>query len=199
MTPLTEDRWAARGCLLTLGLEASSRSCGLMRELRLSRRLAGMIYCSHKGLDESDVSAGGARSAYHASDENTNDQVKENLFYACTNAKSTFPALTAAPPMHVDLNGLSPHTALAALTQPSHLPFVMSIVCPWVAALSSNLASPEAPDVDVGWPPHCSMVPAMPPQIWRRATLILCEFSWLERDVSWVLRVGGRCRMVSRG
>lgn len=79
--------------------------------------------------------------------------------------------------MHVLLKGESPHTALPALTQPSHRPFVISIVCPEVAALRMNLAVPEAPVVFVGFPPHCSIFPAIPPQIERRATLM----SWSTR------------------
>lgn len=94
------------------------------------------------------------------------------LPYAALSVKSTFPALTSAPPIHVLVNGVSPQTALAALTHPSHLPFVISIVCPEVAALSVNFAVPDSPVVVVGSPPHCSIVPAIPPQMARRATLI---------------------------
>lgn len=92
--------------------------------------------------------------------------VRENL---------TFPLFISAPPMHVLVNGLSPHTALAARMHPSHRPFVISIVCPAVAASNDRSAPPDAPVVFVGFPWHCSILPAMPPQIERRATLI----SWL--------------------
>jgi hypothetical protein len=67
----------------------------------------------------------------------------------------TFPAFIAAPPMQVNLAGESPHTALTALTHPSHLPLVISIVWPLVAALRVNLAVPDTPVVLVGFPPHC--------------------------------------------
>lgn len=89
--------------------------------------------------------------------------------------KSTLSALTSDPPMQVLVNGLSPHVALAAATHASHLPFVISIVCPAVAAVSVNLAVPDVPVVVAGLPAHCSMVPAMPPQMSRRATLMSCE------------------------
>jgi hypothetical protein len=74
--------------------------------------------------------------------------------------------------MHVLVNGESPQTALAALTHPSQRPFVISIVCPDVAAVRVNFAVPEAPVVVCGEPPHCSIVPEIPPQIERRATLM---------------------------
>jgi hypothetical protein len=104
-------------------------------------------------------------------------------YVAAVRAKSTFPAFTSAPPIHVLVNGLFPHVALAALTQPSHLPLVISMVCPAVAALSVNFAVPDSPVVVVGSPPHCSMVPAIPPQMESRATLmswstsVLCDVS----------------------
>jgi hypothetical protein len=100
-----------------------------------------------------------------------------HIYEFAESVKSTFPALTSAPPIHVLVNGVSPHTALAALTHPSHRPFVMSIVCPEVAAVNTNLAVPEAPVVVVGLPAHCSIVPAMLPQMESRATLI----SWSTR------------------
>jgi hypothetical protein len=74
--------------------------------------------------------------------------------------------------MHVLVNGESPQTALAALTQPSQRPFETSIVCPDVAALRVNFAVPEAPVVLAGEPWHCSIFPEIPPQIERRATLM---------------------------
>ena len=104
-------------------------------------------------------------------------------YVAAVRTKSTFPAFTSAPPIHVLVNGLFPHVALAALTQPSHLPLVISMVCPAVAALSVNFAVPDSPVVVVGSPPHCSMVPAIPPQMESRATLmswstsVLCDVS----------------------
>jgi hypothetical protein len=88
------------------------------------------------------------------------------------NWKFTLFLFAFAPPIQVLVNGLSPHTALAALTQPSHLPLVMIMVVPAVATSRSKRAVPEIPVVDVGWPPHCSIVPAMPPQMERRATLM---------------------------
>jgi hypothetical protein len=95
--------------------------------------------------------------------------------YAALSTKFTFPAFTSAPPIHVLVNGVSPQTALAARTQPSHLPFVISIVCPFVAAVRTNFAVPDSPVVVVGAPAHCSIVPAMEPQMERRATLISWE------------------------
>jgi hypothetical protein len=74
--------------------------------------------------------------------------------------------------MHVLVNGEFPQTALAALTHPSQRPLVTSIVCPDVAAVRVNFAVPEAPVVVSGEPPHCSIFPAIPPQIERRATLM---------------------------
>jgi hypothetical protein len=84
--------------------------------------------------------------------------------------------------MHVLVNGVSPHKALAALTQPSHRPLVISIVCPLVAALKLNFAVPEAPVVFVGFPAHCSIVPAMLPQMESKATLMSWETSVLFID-----------------
>lgn len=51
---------------------------------------------------------------------------------------------------------------------------------PAVSTWRFNCASPEAPVVVVGCPWHCSIVPAMPPQIERMATLM----SWLFRVLS---------------
>jgi hypothetical protein len=57
------------------------------------------------------------------------------------------------------------------------------MVCPTVAALSVNFAVPDSPVVVVGSPPHCSMVPDIPPQMESRATLmswstsVLCDVS----------------------
>jgi len=102
-----------------------------------------------------------------------------NIYELAERVKSTFPALTSAPPIHVLVNGVSPHTALAALTHPSHRPLVISIVCPEVAAFNTNFAVPEAPVVVVGLPAHCSIVPAMLPQMERRATLMSWETSVL--------------------
>lgn len=76
--------------------------------------------------------------------------VTESTAYAALNVNCTFPALTFAPPMHVLVSGELPQTARAALTQPSHLPFVMSIVWPAVAALRANFAVPDSPVVLVG-------------------------------------------------
>lgn len=44
------------------------------------------------------------------------------------------------------------------------------MVCPAVAALKVNNAVPEAPVVVSGFPPHCSIVPAIPPQMASWAT-----------------------------
>jgi hypothetical protein len=74
--------------------------------------------------------------------------------HAAVSEKATFPEFPFAPPIHVVVKGLSPQTALAARTQPSQRPFVISIVWPAVTALRVNLASPEAPVVVVGEPPH---------------------------------------------
>ncbi|TGO78191.1 hypothetical protein BELL_0075g00070 [Botrytis elliptica] len=76
------------------------------------------------------------------------------MYQSYKSSKSTLPAFTFAPPMQVLVKGLSPHTALAALIHPSHLPFVISIVWPDVAALSFKRAVPDSPVVDVGSPPH---------------------------------------------
>lgn len=78
--------------------------------------------------------------------------VRRLIYEFADRVKSTFPALTSAPPIHVLVKGVSPQTALAALTQPSHRPFVISIVCPEVAAFKVNFAVPEAPVVLVGAP-----------------------------------------------
>jgi hypothetical protein len=77
------------------------------------------------------------------------------------------------------VNGLSPQTALAALIHPSQRPLVMIIVVPAVSTSKSRRAVPEIPEVLVGWPPHCWMAPAMPPQMERRATLMSWDFSVL--------------------
>lgn len=61
-------------------------------------------------------------------------------------------------------------TDLAAATHPSQRPLVMSIVPE--TAFRLKMASPLLPVVDVGFPRHCSIVPAIPPQIERRATWV---------------------------
>jgi hypothetical protein len=54
--------------------------------------------------------------------------------------------------MQVLVKGLSPHTALAALIQPSHRPLEMLIVWPGVAALKDKAAVPDLPVVLWGFP-----------------------------------------------
>ena len=56
------------------------------------------------------------------------------------------------------------HTACAALTQPSHLPFETLIVAPASSGVSVNFDVPDAPVVVVGSPPQNSIEPAIPPQ-----------------------------------
>ena len=60
------------------------------------------------------------------------------------------------------------HTARAALTQPSHLPFDTLIVAPASSGVSVNLEVPDAPIVLVGSPPQNWIEPAMPPQTFER-------------------------------
>jgi len=93
--------------------------------------------------------------------------------YAAASVKSTLPVV--APPTHVEVKGLSPQTACAARTQPSHLPFEMFIVAPASVAVKVNAAVPLAPVVVAGLPPQNSIDPAIPPQIARTATLMSCE------------------------
>lgn len=88
--------------------------------------------------------------------------------YCAVRENATFPV--DAPPMHVDVKSPVGHTALAALTHPSHLPLLTLIVAPEVTAFSLNSAVPDDPVVDVGAPPHFVMAPAMPPQIASSAT-----------------------------
>jgi hypothetical protein len=108
---------------------------------------------------------------------------------ALERVKSTLAEFPFAPPIQVDVKGASPHVALyrrlvsisvsrvamyesetdlAAATQPSQRPLLISIV-PEVAVRLKR-AVPLAPVVLVGCPPHCCIVPAMPPQMERRAT-----------------------------
>jgi hypothetical protein len=72
--------------------------------------------------------------------------------------------------MQVDVKSPVGHTALAALTHPSHLPLLTFIVAPATTALSLNNAVPDDPVVDVGAPPHLVIAPAIPPQIPNSAT-----------------------------
>jgi hypothetical protein len=87
--------------------------------------------------------------------------------------KFTSPSL--APPTHTASNGLSPHTALAALIHPSHLPLDTLIVAPATVVVRSNLAVPLAPLVLAGEPWHFVIAPAIPPQIASVATMISWE------------------------
>lgn len=68
-------------------------------------------------------------------------------------------------------------TACAALIQPSHLPLLTLMVAPLVTGVSVSFEVPDAPTVLVGLPPQDSIVPDMPPQMDRRATLVSCVLS----------------------
>lgn len=81
------------------------------------------------------------------------------------------------------VNGESPQAARAALTHPSQRPFEILIVAPASVAVRVNFAVPDAPVVVAGSPPQNSIVPAMPPQMLRMATLI----SWLTSVLNSVL------------
>jgi hypothetical protein len=72
--------------------------------------------------------------------------------------------------MQVELNVPVGQTALAARTQPSHLPLLMLIVAPDVTALRLKSAVPDEPVVDVGAPPHFVIAPAIPSHIPSSAT-----------------------------
>ena len=89
-------------------------------------------------------------------------------YYCADNDKATFPV--DAPPTHVELKVPVGHTALAVLTQPSHLPLLTLIVAPDVTALSWKSAVPELPSVELGAPSHFVIAPAIPPQILNSAT-----------------------------
>jgi hypothetical protein len=58
------------------------------------------------------------------------------------------------------------------LTHLSHRPFDILIVDPESVAVSVNFEVPDWPVVEVGFPPHFWIVPAMPPQMPRIATLV---------------------------
>lgn len=77
--------------------------------------------------------------------------------------------------MQVLVNVPVGQTACAALIQPSHLPLLTLMVAPSVTGVSVSFEVPDAPTVLVGLPPQNSIVPEMPPQIDRRATLV----SWV--------------------
>lgn len=72
------------------------------------------------------------------------------------------------PPTQSDVNVPVGHTALAALTHPSHLPLLTVRVAPVSSGVRVNFEVPDAPTVEVGLPPQNSMEPAMPPQTKRR-------------------------------
>ena len=69
------------------------------------------------------------------------------------------------------------HTALAALTQPSHRPLDTLIVAPASSGVSVNLDVPDTPVVLVGSPPQNSIEPAMPPQTFARGCVSRNEYS----------------------
>lgn len=52
----------------------------------------------------------------------------------------------------------------------SQRPLEMLIVSPLITGVIAKLTLPDLPVVDVGAPWHFWIVPAMPPQIWSRAT-----------------------------
>jgi hypothetical protein len=91
------------------------------------------------------------------------------------NIKIKSPSLV--PPTQVLLKPPVGHVALAARTQPSHLPLDTLRVAPLFTGVKVNLLVPLAPTVDAGFPPHFSIVPAIPPQIERMATFV----SWVFR------------------
>ena len=100
--------------------------------------------------------------------------------YAAVNSNAIFPPFVpAVPPTHSLLNGLSPHTALAALMHASHLPLDTLIVDPSFTTFRFSTAVPDAPVVEAGLPWHFWIVPAMVPQMERMATLI----SWLSIEL----------------
>lgn len=94
---------------------------------------------------------------------------KDPLTHRALKVNATSP--DDAPPTQTLLNSPTGHTALAALTQPSHLPLLTLIVAPLSVASSVNSADPLEPLVDVGAPPHFVIAPAMPPQMLSEATL----------------------------
>jgi len=78
-----------------------------------------------------------------------------------------------APKANVAVKGISaPQMAATALIPCSHLPLLMLSVAPATTGLIVNFDVPETPVVDVGLPPHFSMVPAIPPQIANIATFV---------------------------
>ena len=77
-----------------------------------------------------------------------------------------------APPIHVLEKLPVGHVNCAAFTQRSHLPLLTLIVAPASVALRVKRDVPDRPVVDTGLPPHFWMVPAMPPQMPRIATLV---------------------------
>jgi hypothetical protein len=81
--------------------------------------------------------------------------------------------------MQVLLNVPVGQVSCAALTQRSQRPLLMLMVAPASTAASENLDEPDTPVVEAGLPPQNSMLPAMPPQMDRMATLVLCVTSLL--------------------
>lgn len=67
--------------------------------------------------------------------------------------------------MQVLLNSPVGQVALAALIQPSHRPLLTLSVAPETVGVSLKRAVPELPVVEVGFPLHFVMAPAIPPQI----------------------------------
>ena len=97
---------------------------------------------------------------------------RTSVFYWSAKLKSISPD-GLAPPTHVLVKLLpNGHAALAALMQPSHLPFETLIVAPASVAASEKRASPEDPVVEAGEPWHCSILPVIPPQIESKATSV---------------------------
>lgn len=95
-------------------------------------------------------------------------------------AKLMSPVL--APPGHVAVYACPPvQTASADLMHCSQRPLEMLMVAPEDVGFSVNLASPDAPVVEVGLPWHFVMEPEMPPQMASRATFLLCVSMFLER------------------
>ena len=75
--------------------------------------------------------------------------------HAAVNSNAIFPpSVPAVPPTHSLVNGLSPHTALAALIHASHLPLDTLIVDPSFTTFRFSTAVPDAPVVEDGLPWH---------------------------------------------
>ena len=92
--------------------------------------------------------------------------------YGFPRVNATFPV--EAPPAHVALRLPVGQTARAARTHCSQRPLDMLRVAPAETAFSENFAVPDCPTVEVGFPPHFVIVPAMPPQMPSSATF----WSW---------------------